>query len=80
MYFEHFLGKCSSTSMYGCYYCKKSISDWDKDICLPSGLQSIDEMVTLGQKARKTLGDNPDHSTKEFTNFQQSNYGQYVRI
>ena len=33
----------------------------------------------LGDEAVKVLGEHPNHNSKEFTNFQQSHYGQYVR-
>jgi len=68
------LGKCSSTSLYGCFYCKKKIHDWDQDTCITASKQSIKEMVMLGLKAFEHLGENPDYKT--FTSFQHQHFGQ----
>ena len=71
------IGKCSCTALYGCYYCKKKkISEWDQDQCQKKEGQTM----KLGEKAFNTLGENPDHDSKEFTAFQQKNYGQYVSL
>ena len=37
------IGKCSCTSIYGCFYCKKHISDWDKE-GIKSSPQSMKEI------------------------------------
>ena len=72
------LGKCSSTSMFGCLYCKKNISKWDEDVLKDAPEQSIDEMSKFGEEAAKVLGRNPNHNSSNFTKFQQSHFGQYV--
>ena len=38
---------------------------------------TMDEMYCYGKKGLEVLGDNPDHSSTKFTQFQQSHYGQY---
>ena len=73
------IGKCSCTSLYGFFYCKKQIKDWDKDVNKAQP-QSMIEISAFGKKAMDSLGEHPDHSSKKFTEFQQSHFGQYVRI
>ena len=72
------LGKCSCTSMFGCMYCKKNIAKWNEDKLQSAPAQSIEEMKLFGEEAVKVLGKNPSHDSKQFTEFQQSHFGQYV--
>ena len=49
---EKILGKCSSTSLYGCFWCDKVKNDWD-NLYKPKGKQqSVKEMTTNGQKGK----------------------------
>lgn len=75
---KEIVGKCSCTSIFGCFFCKKNIKNWDQDVLEKSDPQTIEEMIVSGEQAVNVLGKNPDHSTKEFTSFQQSHFGQYV--
>ena len=72
------IGKCSSTSTYGCFYCKRQIKDWDANKLTEKVHQSLPECVTLGKEALEVLGEHPDHETSKFKTFQQSHFGQYV--
>ena len=74
------VGKCSSTSRYGCLYCKRKIDEWgcDEEKLKNVEAQSMKEAVESGKKAIDQLGKYPNHSTKTFTDFQHSHYGQYV--
>ena len=54
-------GKCSRTSMYGCFMCKKHIKNWDEDTCKLAETHSMKEMTSLGKKALEVLGENPLH-------------------
>ena len=74
------IGKCSSTSLYGCFYCKKHISKWYSDISNKAERQTMTEILSFGEKALQVLGKNPAHDSKAFTEFQQSHYGQYVSV
>ena len=76
-YVKELLGKCSTTSLYGCYYCKKPIQKWHLNDA-SSPLQTIVEMSQNGKKGVECLGLSPDHDSKIFTEFQQSHYGQYA--
>ena len=71
------IGKCSCTSLYGCFYCEKPIGEWDQDPRKET-LQTMSKICSDGQEAIKVLGANPKHDTAEFTKFQQSHFGQYV--
>lgn len=73
------LGKCLCTSQYGCYWCKKKITDWDKSNPTTSSPQTIKEMIDWGEKAEKELGVEPKKGTSAYTAFQQSHFGQTVR-
>ena len=77
---EKVLGKCSSTSIYGCFWCDKHQKNWD---CLKADKgngQSIAAMTKTGEEAEQVLGKEPDHYCSKFKNFQQSHLGQYVSI
>ena len=74
------LGKCSSTSLYGCFYCKRDINDWNSDKLVEKGSQTLSECMSLGDEALATLGKHPDHDSSKFKNFQQNHFGQYVSI
>lgn len=77
-YLKEVLGKCSTTSLYGCYYCKKPIQKWHQSDIGPSPLQTISEMEVNGEKGTECLGTSPDHDSRSFKDFQQSHYGQYA--
>jgi hypothetical protein len=47
---KEFLGKCLYISMFGCYWCKKNMLDWDKKKPTMSPLQKISDMVEMGKK------------------------------
>eukprot|EP00111_Clytia_hemisphaerica_P005038 TCONS_00014490-protein len=74
------LGKCSCTSLYGCFYCKKPIAEWDKNDAQTEELQTMSQISLDGQEAVRVLGANPKHDTAEFTKFQQSHFGQYAPL
>jgi len=38
------------------------------------------EIIEMSKMAVAVLGENPNHSTKQFTAFQQNHFGQYVSI
>lgn len=75
---KEIVGKCSSTSLYGCLYCKKKISSWDSKDCTQAERCTMEEMFSAGCSGEALLGRNPDHSSKKFKDFQQNNFGQYV--
>ena len=77
---EKILGKCTSTSMFGCFWCDQPKNDWTKDKAAQGKTQTIPKMLELGKKAANTLGDDPDHKSAKFVNFQHANLGKYVRI
>ena len=78
---EKILGKCSTNSMYGCFWCTQSKNKWSvEQDQQTSKLQTVTEMTKLGIEAKETLGINPDHYSTSFTKFQQSHLGQYVSI
>ena len=56
----------------------KQLNAWSSNINNKGKPQEINEMVALGKKAVKELGENPSHYTTAFTKFQQANRGQYV--
>lgn len=74
------LGKCLCTSIFGCYWCKKNMQDWDNKKPTTSPLQKISDMVKMGQEAECVLGKCPDKSSAAYTKFQQSHFGQTVSI
>ena len=74
------IGKCSSTSLFGCPYCKRAINEWGDDVLGSVDAQTMSEAVAFGKEALDTLGRNPDHGSKAFTDFQQGHYGQYVSM
>ena len=76
-FLKEVLGKCTSTSMYGCLHCKKNIKDWS-GAPYQSPETCISEMCAMGNEGVEILGENPDHSTPAFTKFQQSHFGQYA--
>ena len=71
-------GKCSSTSLYGCFFCKKNIKDWDNINNTPAEKLTMVDIINLGKKAVSCLGEKPDRQSKAYTTFHQNNYGQYV--
>ena len=75
---KEILGKCATNGKYGCYYCKKKSADWDIDSSEKGESQTMAQMVLYGEKGRKILGDNPDHNSKLFTDFQHCHLGQYT--
>ena len=75
---EKILGKCSSTSLYGCFWCNKHKQQWDNPKAPKGKAQSIPEMARMGKEGERVLGENPNHKSSQFTNFQQSHLGQYV--
>ena len=75
---DKLLGKCGTTSKYGCYWCCKLLKNWSETAKTKGTPQEIKEMLVAGEKAVKELGDSPSHYSKEFTKFQQANKGQYV--
>jgi hypothetical protein len=72
------LGKCLCTSMFGCYWCKKNMLDWDNKKPTMSPLQKISDMVEMGKEAERVLGKCPDKSSAAYTKFQQTHFGQTV--
>lgn len=46
-FFKEILGKCGTTGLYGCYYCKTEISKWDIDGKHSGKQQKIEEMCRL---------------------------------
>ena len=75
-FIKDILGKCSTAGLYGCYYCKKSIVDWD----IPNkkaDVQTMSQMMFNGKKGVEVLGEHPVHGTKDFTTFQHNHFGQY---
>ena len=77
-FLKEILGKCTTTSTYGCYYCKKPTSKWHQTNLPHAELQTIKDMETLGNKAIQCLGTSPDHESKQFKDFQQTHYGQHA--
>ena len=77
-YMKEILGKCLSTSKYGCYYCKNSLKEWDSQKVSTAGPLSMRELIASGAQGETLLGVNPDHKLREFTEFQQAHYGQYA--
>ena len=77
---EKLLGKCSSTSMFGCFWCDKKKDDWDKPKRPEGKPQEIDDMLIDGNKALAELGKDPNRKCTKFTKFQQSHKGQYVSL
>ena len=77
-YMKEILGKCLSTSKYGCYYCKKPLKEWGSQKVLTAESLSMKEMVTSGKLGEEVLGIHPDHKLRDFTDFQQTHYGQYA--
>lgn len=73
-------GKCTSTGKYGCYRCKKKISDWHAMKNIGGKPQTVAEFVVLGNTALNKLGPNPDRTVPKFTSFQQNHFGQWVSI
>lgn len=69
------IGKCSSTSRYGCFYCKRQIKDWDSDKLTKTQHQNMLECVSLGQEALKVPREHPDHDISKFKTFQHSHFG-----
>ena len=72
------LGKCLCTSMFGCYWCKKNMLDWDNKKPTMSPLQKISDMVEMGKEAERVLGNCPVKSSAAYTKFQQTHFGQTV--
>ena len=79
-FMEKLLGKCSTTSMFGCFWCSKQLKSWSDDRHDIAKPQTIREMVNNGEKALKELGNNPSRTSAKFVKFQQSHKGQYVSI
>lgn len=77
---EKILGKCSSISKFGCFWCDQQKDDWNIPGKSKGKLQSITDMISNGNKAIAELGTNPNHSTAAFKKFQQAHKGQYVCI
>ena len=74
------LGRCSCIRRYGCIYCKLSIDNWGNEKFEKGDSMTMHQMCVYGKKGRDILGDNPDHNTPNFTQFQQSHYGQYTLL
>ena len=72
------LGKCACTSMFGCYWCKKNMKDWDNKQPTTSPLQKISKMVEMGKDAEVELGKYPNKESAAYKKFQQSHFGQTV--
>ena len=76
-FLKDLLGRCSCTSLYGCFFCKKIISKWGEDISTKPEKMTMKEMCVYGCKGEEILGHNPDHSSPKFTQFQHNHFGQY---
>ena len=75
-FIKEIIGKCSCTSKFGCFYCKKPLKDWTENSTIFEA-QSINEMIVAGNAGEKYLGEYPQKGSKAYTEFQQSHYGQY---
>ena len=75
---ENILGKCSSISKFGCFWCKKPLAKWAENGPSKAEHQTVKAMVSDGMEAVRELGENPSHTSAMFTKFQQSHFGQYV--
>ena len=71
------LGKCASNGTYGCYYCDKPITAWNKEAKKSYNKQTVAKMTEYGREGEQLLGNDPDHKTAMFSNFQQSHLGQF---
>jgi len=75
---EKVLGKCSSISMFGCYWYDMKKADWNI-LETPDGkTQIVSDMHESGKKAVKELGKNPSHTTAKFKSFVQRHLSQHV--
>ena len=62
-FIKEVVGKCSSTSLFGCLYCKRKVDQWgcDKEKLKNVAAQSMKEAVESGKEAIDQLGKDPDH-------------------
>ena len=74
------LGKCSSTSMYGCFRCTKKVNDWANEKPVKAKPQNLTDMERDGKKATAHLGISPNRNSTEFTKFHHNHYGQWVSV
>ena len=74
------IGQCQSTSMYGCYHCQLPADKWANKNLPTFTAKNVSEQKRFGEEAKKVLGDEPNHSSVAFKNFQQKHYGQWVIV
>lgn len=79
-FLEKALGKCSTTSTFGCFWCIKRIQSWAESIPDAANHQTIKQMIEDGEEALQTLDSTCSRSSTQFVKFQQSHYGQYVSL
>ena len=75
-YVKYLIGKCSSTSTFGCFYCKKPQEKWSESTVYEK--QSLKQILLDGADALRLLGPNPDRKSKIFIEFQKTHFGQYI--